>query len=109
MLVPLMNLLTLVVMACLNVNGMNFCAQPKDSRDTIYLPKNKLASLEPTEFYFVKDIKQMTIVQVLYGNNKEAAKPLPPIVKGCQINTVGHDEYYYEFSCKKLKKIIDSQ
>lgn len=99
-----MILITLTMLSCLNVNDMNFCAQPLDSRIEVTIPKSSVESLQSVGYRFVPDIKLNTIVETIYGSQKTPAKPLPMEMNGCQLTTTSNKTYFYEFPCNELKK-----
>lgn len=99
-------MITLIMLACLNVNNMNFCAEPLDSRIEVVIPKRNIESLQGIEYRFVKDIKMSTIVETIYGSQGSPSKPLPMEMKGCQLTTSKNKTYFYEFPCGFLKKEI---
>lgn len=102
-------MITLIMLACLNVNDMNFCAQPLESRIEVVLPKSSIESMQSTTYRFVKDTKYSTITETIYGSQKSPAKPLPMEMNGCQLTTTKNKTYFYEFPCRELKKEIKSE
>lgn len=96
-------MITLMVMSCMWVNNMLFCAEGTKNLREVAVRKQDITVLDTQRYRFVPNLTSETLAHAVTD------KFVHETMNGCKIITAHTDSMYYEFPCSHLLKVIKSQ
>jgi len=94
-------MITFAVMTCTIVNSMLLCINQRYTDFSVQ--KSAIVSIAEQEYRLVDDLSQATLAHAV--TDKFSSRKY----QGCKANIKGQDPVYTEFTCKKLKSIIEAE